>query len=136
MILISSAYIADYIIDDKYTYEELSFYNYTENQTELDKMDKDIKLNPFLNLSIGLKFNDYYAVRDTINEKFLKRDYIDFNKGQSIYNIRNKVSDIEIDIYYNCTDAYNDNCESFIDYINTYGHSPQGTFDISYQGFL
>ena len=46
MIFISLAYILDYAINDKYSIESFSTYNYTLNGSETELINKDIDLNP------------------------------------------------------------------------------------------
>ena len=110
MILISLAYILDYALNDKFTYESFKFYNYLENQNELNK---DVKLNPFFNLTISIKkFYGYeFAVFDISNYKFIETDDDDFFFYTSNYHLRRQVSDINFFIYFKC--GKDENCSSF-----------------------
>jgi len=120
MLLISSTYIANYIINDKYTYESLTCYNHTEGSNEIEKMNNDIELNPFLNLSLYFYTSeDKFAMFDQINQKFIEKSALD-NYGFPIYYIQNKISDINFTIYYKCEDKQ---CNSLDDFIETYGYS-------------
>ena len=101
MILISFAYILDYALNDKYTYESLKFYNYLENHYELNK---DEKLNPFFNLTISInKFLNYeFVVYDISNNEFIEIDDNELYSFTSNYHLRRQVSDINFYIYYKC----------------------------------
>ena len=111
MILISLAYILNYQLNEKYTYESFTFYNYTADNEELNK---DEKLNPFFNLTISISKNGDFALYDISNHKFLESDEIDIYY-HSNYKIRRQVSDINFCIYYKCGD--DEKCSSFKDLI-------------------
>ena len=61
MILISSAYIFDYAIKEKYTYEVMTSDNLTncknedQENEEMAKLNEDDKLNPLVNFTISLE---------------------------------------------------------------------------------
>jgi hypothetical protein len=90
MLLISSAYIADYIINEKYTYDALSFYNYTTKEEE-ENMNNDDILNPYLNISLYLYENQNIVVYDNTNSNFIQMEKIDLD-GTNIYNIRKRAN--------------------------------------------
>ena len=113
MLLISSAYIADYIINDKYTYDALSFYNYTTKEDEI-LLNEDNILNPYFNISLGLFDNEHLVVYDNNYNKFLKSDEIDEYDGSYVYNIKRRVNDTYLCIFYICEDK---NCSSYNDLI-------------------
>lgn len=112
MILISLAYILDYALNDKYTYESLKFYNYMDNHNELNKEEK---LNPFFNLKISIKkFSNYeFAVFDISNNEFIEIDDIDLYSYTSNYRLRRQVSEINFYIYFKCRENDDKNCSSF-----------------------
>ena len=72
MLIISLAYILDYALNDKYTYEAMEFYNHTDDQEEIDKMNKDDKLNPLINITISLNKN--FVVADEITGEILDKN--------------------------------------------------------------
>ena len=113
MLLISSAYIADYIINDKYTYDALSFYNYTTKEDEI-LLNEDNILNPYFNISLGLFDNEHLVVYDNNYNKFLESDEIDEYDGSYVYNIKRRVNDTYLCIFYICEDK---NCSSYNDLI-------------------
>ena len=120
MLLISSTYIANYLLNDKYTYEALTFYNHTEDIKEIENMNNDIELNPFLNLSLYFYTpEDKFTVFDQINQKFIEKSSLDIY-GFPIYYIKKQISDINFIIYYKCEDK---NCNSLDDFLETYGYS-------------
>ena len=112
MILISSAYIADYIINEKYTYDALSFYNYTTKEEE-ENMNNDDILNPYLNISLHLYENHNIVVYDNTNSNFIQKEKIDFD-GANIYNIRTRANETYLTIFYICKEQ---NCSSYDDLI-------------------
>ena len=132
MILISLAYILDYELNDKYTYESFTFYNYTADNNELNK---DENLNPFFNLTISLDYHGDFAVYDISNNKFLESDDIDFFSYSSNYYIRRQASDIKFFIYYKCGD--DENCsafKNFIEYRSIIGQTSSAYVKYDYPG--
>ena len=105
MVFISLIYIFDYALNEKYSYEALTFYNHTEGPNVKDEMNKDDELNPYLNFTIDLK-KDNFAIYDYKN--VLSPSPIEMNKafdserGSYIYNFKKKVTDIYIIIYFLC----------------------------------
>lgn len=112
MILISLVYILDYAFNEKYNYEALTFYNHIDNSTEKENMDKDDELNPYLNFSINLNYDNigFYdnSNKENITPIEMEKTYDDVRK-KYIYSFRKKVSDINILIYFLCGE--DKNCE-------------------------
>ena len=71
MIFISMIYIFDYAINEKYSIEYASIYNYSRNASEIVLMDLDNEINPYLeiNISIDAYFDPYVAVYKKIEGK-------------------------------------------------------------------
>ena len=133
MVLISLAYIIDYSINDKYTYEALTFYNHTDDAQEISSMNKDLELNPFLNLTLFFyQPDDKFAVYDLHNQEFMNTSSRDAY-GNIIYNIRKQISDINITIYYKCEEDRN--CSSLNEFIELYGYSIFTGVDINYTNY-
>ena len=105
MILISVAYILDYINNEKFSYEALTFYNNTNNEEEKININKDDELNPYLNftLSITSRYKDKLVVHDINNDIYLEKDNMDIY-GRSYFNLRRKITDIDLGIYYICAE--------------------------------
>ena len=107
MILISLAYILDYALNEKYTYEAISFYNHTDNEEEINKMNDDKELNPYLELTISLKNDNFSLMDKRVSEvDFLEKDHID-KEGNSIYKIRDKANNFELIIFFFCGEDKN-----------------------------
>lgn len=92
MYFISLAYILDYALNDKYTYESLKYYNHTDNLKEMENLNKDDKYNPYINYQIALKGEKFFLHEDM------------------------KLGTIESD-YINCSE--NKNCSSFFKYLES-----------------
>ena len=129
MILISLAYILDFALNEKYTYEAISFYNHT-NKEEIKKMNDDEELNPYLELTISLK-DDNFSLMNKTEEEFIEKDHIDEN-GNSIYKIREKADNFYLVIFFFCGD--DKNCSSFYEYIELYKWHLFGNFKLEYPG--
>ena len=107
MILISLAYILDYALNEKYTYEAISFYNHTDNEEEINKMNDDKELNPYLELTISLKNDNFSLMDKRVSEvAFLEKDHID-KEGNSIYKIRDKANNFQLIIFFFCGEDKN-----------------------------
>ena len=64
--MISLIYIFDYAFNDKYTYEALIFQNYTTiDKTELERINNDTNLNPYIDLIFSFKDTDKFAIFNT-----------------------------------------------------------------------
>ena len=133
MLFISTTYIIDYITNDKYSYEALTFYNHTDDAKEKEKINKNIELNPFLNLSFYFyQPEEKFAVYDLNNKKFLEKDSID-KYGNIIYNIQKQVSDINITIYFKCEE--DDKCPSMKEFFELYDYTIFVGVDINYASY-
>ena len=132
MFLISLAYILDYAINEKYTYEALTFYNHTDDEEELKKMNDNKELNPLINVTISIKDDNF-----TILDKYLgnlEKDHID-EEGYSIYTLQvNASTEASPVIFFKCGEDRN--CSSFKEYIKEYGGDIYiGKIIIVYPGF-
>ena len=110
MILISSAYIFDYAIKEKYTYEVMTSDNLTncknedQENEEMAKLNEDDKLNPLVNFTINLEnLNLQFALYDPIKKEYIKeKECLDNNR--CIYNINRRVSNFSLEVRYICDD--------------------------------
>ena len=90
MLMISLIYIFDYAFNDKYTYEALIFQNYTTiDKTELERINNDTNLNPYIDLIFSFKYTDKFAIFNT-RELEPNKYYEDL----SYYNFKEKVNDV------------------------------------------
>ena len=96
MILISIAYILAYAFNDKYTVEALTYYNHTENSEELESMNNDPELNPYIVFTLMIKNGINLSVSLYDEKNLIDKDYIDDELGSSIYIIKNRISDINL----------------------------------------
>ena len=112
MILISTFYLINYIINDKYIFEGTSINNVTDYYSYVD-MNNDIELNPFLNYTIKIEFMyiDNFAVYDNHNYHYFQ--------NMEEYNFRYRANQINLDIYYLCGE--DENCTSFKTMNDQYG---------------
>ena len=110
MILISLAYIFDYSINEKYTYEVMVSDNLTnckseeEENQEISMLNDDEKLNPFVNFSITLENPDLqYALYDKKTKEYIKEVEC-INNIKCMYNIGRRVSNFSLQVRYICDD--------------------------------
>jgi len=133
MFLISLAYILDYAINEKYTYEAVTFYNHTDDKAELKKMNDDKELNPLINVTISLKDDNFTVYDDYRVLGNLEKDHID-ERGYSIYTFQvNASTEARPAIFFKCGEDRN--CNSLKDYIKKYGWINFGKIIIIYPGF-
>ena len=131
MFLISLAYILDYAINEKYTYEALTFYNYTDDYEQYKKMNDDIELNPLINVTISLRVDNLTIYSDVLGN--LEKDHID-EEGYSIYTFQvNASTKAQPGIFFKCGEDRN--CSSFKEYIKENGYIYIGDIIIVYPGF-
>ena len=99
MISISLAYIINYAIHDKYTFEIKKIDNTTNNEIPLsegnkqlpyEELDKDEELNPLLNITINAWGR--FRIYDRSYEKYLEGDCTDEDESDYLYNITRRVS--------------------------------------------
>ena len=129
MIIISVAYIHDYAINDKYTFEAIKFYNFTYNEEELQKIVDNDKYKPVLNFDVGLK-NDNFTVCEgnTKNYSFLEKNFTD-RFGYSRYRFSKLTNAYIINIVYKC--GADINCSSFYELVKS-GNIHYGQIDLTY----
>jgi len=133
MFLVSLAYILDYAINEKYTYEALTFYNHTNDEEELKKMNDDKELNPLINVTIYLKDDNFTILDEYLVLHNLEKDHID-EKGYSFYTFQGKVSSLVTQtIFFKCGEDRN--CSSLKQYIKENGYEYFGKIIIVYPGF-
>ena len=133
MFLISLAYILDYAINEKYTYEALAFYNHTDDEEELKKMNDDKELNPLINVTISLEDDNFTIHSEQKELDNLEKDHID-EEGHSIYTFQvNASTEASPVIYFKCGEDRN--CSSFKEYIKENVGVCPGEIIIVYPGF-
>ena len=113
----------------------MTFYNNTNNEEEKININKDDELNPYLNftLSITSRYKDKLVVHDINNDIYLEKDNMDIY-GRSYFNLRRKITDIDLGIYYIC--AEEKNCSSYYQYFDGfYDNIEFGTTIIKYAGY-
>ena len=127
MVLISLAYILDYALNEKYTYEATTFYNYTDDKDEINKLNDIEELNPYLELTIDI--DDNLSIYDWKQLKFLERNFID-DEGP-VFKYREKASNIELEINFHCEDEKRNTYKEF------YNGNDNiiGLIDITYPGY-
>ena len=80
LIYISYIYIFDYAFNEKYTYEALTFHNSTKDKTELERINNDTNLNPYIDLNFSFKDTDKFAIfnpRELDPWKYYENSYLD-----------------------------------------------------------
>ena len=133
MFLVSLAYILDYAINEKYTYEALTFYNHTDDEEELKKMNDDKELNPLINVTISLKDDNFTILDEKLVLHNLEKDHID-EEGYSIYTFQvNASTKAQPTIFFKCGE--DSNCSSWKEYIKENGDIDLGKIIIVYPGF-
>ena len=124
MILISLVYLADYSMNEKYSYESLTIHNGTKITDNLFGDEKE--LNPILNISINFFEEDKFAL-------------FEFSSGNILedlprYYFSKRYNDSDIIIFYKC--GKDQTCASFKEYIRNVQYSDIfGHLDIIYQGY-
>ena len=125
MLSISLAYIIDYAINDKYTYEIKNIDNTTNNEillidgieyNPLKKLNKDNDLNPLINFSIFA--SSLFSIYDIENNDYLEGvPDEEFGFEYSWFNITRRVDDLKFELRYicgndsNCTSIYEEDIE-------------------------
>ena len=90
MVIISTAYILDYKIIDKYIYEGMQFINKTDNVEEISKIIDDDEITPYVNLTFNIHLEGF-GIYDILNDKFIEPDSIDAF-GHKNFSIKKKVN--------------------------------------------
>ena len=133
MFLVSLAYILDYAINEKYTYEAVTFYNHTDDKAELKKMNDDKELNPLINVTISLKDDNFTILDEKLVLHNLEKDHID-EEGYSIYTFQvNASTKAQPTIFFKCGEDRN--CSSWKEYIKENLVIYIGKIIIVYPGF-
>ena len=117
MITISLAYIVNYAVNDKYTYDIKMIDNTTNNEpanifykdSPFELLNEDEELNPFINFSMVM--SNSFGIYERRTGKYLEG----VNDGNmedeySWYNITRRVSDLVLDYHYIC--GNDSNCSS------------------------
>jgi hypothetical protein len=127
MIIISVAYIHDYAINDKYTFEAMKFYNFTNDDEELQKIVDNDKYKPYLNFDVRLR-NDNFTVCEGKDCVFLEKNYTDIF-GDSRYIFSRLSNAYLINIVYKC--GADINCSSFYELVKS-GNIYYGQIDLTF----
>ena len=130
MVLISLAYILDFALNDKYTIDATTYYNHTDNEEEIKKINDDEELNPYLELEIKT-MDSNITVFNLIQNKFLEKNFMD-EKGNSIIKYREKVSNIYLFILWPCGE--DPNCSSYDEFFEHF-KIELSRIDITYPGY-
>ena len=132
MILISLAYILDYALNEKYSYESINCFNQTNN-TDKDILNEDEDFNPYLELTITLKDDNFSLLVDWDDEtQCMKKDHID-KYGRATYKIKEKFDNIQLFISFFCGE--DKNCSSFNKYMELYARRAFSSIQIEYPGY-
>ena len=68
MILISLAYILEYALNEKYSIENFSVFNFSRDGNEEIRLNDDIELNPYLDINVtfpkdfSMSFSQYIQI--------------------------------------------------------------------------
>ena len=118
MISISLAYIVNYAVNDKYTYEVKIIDNTTNNElineftfaNPLEKLNEDKELNPLMNFSLVM--SNSFGIYERKNGTYLEgvNDDEHTESEYSWYNITRKVSELKLEFRYIC--GNDSNCSS------------------------
>ena len=118
MALISLVYILNYVMNDKFSYESYIFYNNTDERNEdRDDLEEDEQLNPFANITLSVK-NGEFLIFDEKKKGYVQEDNRD-KEGHYIYNMKRRVKDIRLTIYYRCG-MIKGNCSSIKNIVDYY----------------
>ena len=131
MVLISLAYILDYALNEKYTIDATTYYNYTDNKDEIEKLNDIEEFNPYLELEINTKDSNI-TVYDRRKFKLLEKNYID-ERGNSIIKYREKVGNISLVILWPCGEDRN--CSSYDEFFKHNYKSDIYLINITYPGY-
>ena len=133
MLLISLAYILDYALNDKYTYESVTSYNHTDDKEEIKKMNDDIKLNPYINFIAHFKDDNFSLVfKSGKGEDEEEEEAPIKENGKTIYKYKLKADEIVLVVVFVCREK---NCSSFDDYFKSHKYDNFGYISIEYPGF-
>ena len=145
MIIISLVYILDYALNEKYSIENFSVFNFTGDDNVEFSLNDDIELNPYLDINItfiDVFVDNYVTVHTNTNnganiKEFLEKKYF-IQNGFPIYyyELKEKVNLTDFTISFKCGDDRN--CTEFKEFISYYGYfyMPIGFFNFFYPGMI
>ena len=129
MIFISAAYIYEFKISEKYTYEAIQFENYTLNRDEMDKILSEEKYKPNLTFDVAIEDDNFTVYKQVENNySFPEKTKIDVF-GRSHYIFNEKSNFIGVNIVYKC--GIDEKCSSFYDLIRA-GKLYFGQIEVEY----
>ena len=114
MAFISAAYIYEYKISEKYTYEAMKFQNFTSNREEMEKILTEEKYKPNLTFDVCIEADNFIVYKQVEkNFSFPEITHIDvFGRRHYIFN---EISNyIGVNIVYKC--GTDEKCSSFLIY--------------------
>ena len=120
MISISLAYIVNYAVNDKYTYEIKTIDNTTNNEpvnifnkeSPFETLNEDGELNPSINFSMAM--SNSFGIYEWYTGKYLEGVNNEYMESElSLYNVNKNVSDLELEYHYIC--GNDSNCSSMED---------------------
>ena len=115
MAFISAAYIYEYKISEKYTYEAIKFQNFSSNKEEMTKILAEEKYKPNLTFDVSIEADNFTVYKQVENNfSFPEITHIDvFGRPHYIFN---EISNyIGVNIVYKC--GTDEKCTSFYDLI-------------------
>lgn len=129
MIVISAAYIYEYIISEKYTYEAIQFQNYTLNMDEMEKILTEEKYKPNLTFDVSIEDDNFTVYKKVENNySFPEKTKVDVF-GRSHYIFNEKSNFIGVYIVYKC--GKDEKCSSFYELIKS-GKLYFGQIEVEY----
>ena len=129
MILISAAYIYEYKISEKYTFEAIKFQNHTLNRDEMETILTEEKYKPNLTFDVSIEDDNFTVYRQVENNySFPEKTSVDvFGRSHYIFNAKSNV--IGVYIVYKC--GKDEKCSSFYDLIKS-GKLYFGQIEVEY----
>ena len=134
MILISLAYILEYALNEKYSIENFSVFNFSRDGNEEIRLNDDIELNPYLDINITFSegfLYDFLAIHTNffngVTKEILEEKF--FMQGEYpiyYYNFKERVNFTDFTISFKCWD--DSNCTLFSDFLYLFGDRPIGFF--------
>ena len=122
MILISVVYILDFLYNEQFTYEAMTFYNHTDDYNEIKRRKEDPELNPYMNFSAKTYDENIHIFEEKDGiESFFQRDKKD-SEGNYYYNFQRRINDIGLVFVYSC--GNDENCSLLKEIINEYKTEP------------
>ena len=129
ILLISIAYIYEFKISEKYTYEAIKFENFTLNRDEMDKIIKEEKYKQNLTFDVTIEDDNFTVYKQVDNNySFPEKTNIDvFGRSHYIFNEKSNI--IGVNIVYKC--GTDEKCSSFYDLIKA-GKFYFGQIEVDY----